>query len=243
MPLFTSHARLAGLFLLLAAVATAVSVITRLNSSVEPPPGNPILFPNILDTVQYVVAGSARTLSGFALVAAAVSLRLALRRSQPVAAGIATTLLGFSGAATAVSGACMLVLAADIPQAVGGGPGPVVAPIMWEIPGWIEPVDAGRWITGTIGFTLAGLGLIALGPVQWRIGGLLKISSIVGVIIGVAMLLIWLDAATIMHRVSGMAFLVWLVVAGIWLAAGLLKSPEPSAVHEDDVPQNRSVPT
>ena len=219
-----SSTRAAGLLLLLTAVATAVSVMTRLNSSIEPLAGSPVQVPIILDTGQYVIAGAARTLSGLALLAAAVLLRLALRREQPIAAGIATTLLELSGAATAISGAAMLALAAALPEAghtvvltYGGPP-----------PGWIEPADAARWIAGKVGFTLAGLGLIALGPVQWRIGGLLKVSAVADVIIGVAMLFIWVDAATVMHRVSGIAFLLWLIVSGIWLVAGLLKPPQPA---------------
>lgn len=222
-----SATRISGLLLLLTAIATAVSVMTRLNSSVEPLEGSLIPFPVILDTGQYLIAGTARVLSGLALLAAAVYLWMALKGIQPQAIGIAATLLVLSGAITAVSGAAMLALAAEIPQAAGGGPGPVVAPMTWEIPAWIEPVDAVRWIAGKVGFTLAGLGLIALGPVQWRMGGLLKISAVADVIIGVAMLFIWVDAATVMHRVSGIAFLLWLIVSGVWLTLGLLKSPQP----------------
>ena len=220
-----SAVRVSGLLLLLTAVATAASVMTRLNSSMEPLAGSPIQVPIILDTGQYVIAGVARILSGLALLAAAIFLRLALRRGQPIAAGIATTLLELSGAVTAISGAAMLALAAGIPPAGDGA-----ATLMtWGAPGWVEPADAARWIAGKVGFTLAGLGLIALGPAQWRIGGLLKVSAVADVIIGVAMLFIWVDAATMMHRVSGIAFLIWLIVTGVWLVAGLLKPPQPEA--------------
>ena len=214
-----SHARSAGLLLLLTAVATAVSVMTRLNSSMEPLAGSPIPLPIILDTGQYVIAGAARTLSGLALLVAAAYLWMALRGSQPQATGLAAALLALSGAATAVSGACMLALAAGIPQAADGN----ATLLAWGVPGWLEPVDAARWITGKVGFTLAGLGLIALGPVQWRMGGILKISAVADVIIGVAMLFIWVDAATVMHRVSGIAFLLWLIVSGVWLTLGLMQ--------------------
>ena len=222
-----SAVRVSGLLLLLTAVATAVSVMTRLNSSMEPLAGSPIQVPIILDTGQYVIAGAARTLSGLALLAAAVFLRLALRREQPIAAGIATTLLELSGAATAISGAAMLALAAGIPQAADGS----ATLVAWDAPGWVEPADAARWIAGKVGFTLAGLGLIALGPVQWRVGGLLKVSAVADVIIGVAMLFIWVDAATMMHRVSGIAFLLWLIISGVWLVAGLLKTPTGETQH------------
>ncbi len=223
-------ARIAGLLLLLAAVATAVSVLTRLTSSMEPNEAAPIQFTIILNTGVYAIAGAARILAGLALLAAAIFLRRATSAWHRWV-DAASLLLGSSGAVTAVSGACMLALAMEIPQAANGGPGPVVAPIVWEIPGWVEPIDAARWITGKIGFTLAGIGLIALGPVQWRIGGLLRVSAVADVIIGVAMLFIWVDAATVMHRVSGIAFLVWLIASGVWLTAGLLKTPEGKTQH------------
>ena len=226
-----STARAAGLLLLLTAIATAVSVLTRLNSSVEPLEGSLIPLPTILDTGQYAIAGAARVLSGLALLAAAVYLWKALRNNQPQAISLAAALLALSGVITAVSGAAMLALAAEIPQAAGGGPGPVVVPMTWEVPAWIGSVDAVRWIAGKVGFTLAGLGLIALGPVQWRMGGLLKISALADVIIGVAMLFIWVDAATVMHRVSGIAFLLWLIISGLWLVAGLLKPPQSATAQ------------
>ena len=219
--------RISGLLLLIAAVATAVSVMTRLNSSMEPLAGSPIQLPIILDTGQYVIAGAARTLSGLALLGAAAYLWFALRGSQPQAMGIAAGLLVLSGAVTAISGAAMLALAGGIPQAADGS----ATLTAWDAPGWVEPADAVRWIAGKVGFTLAGLGLIALGPVQWRIGGLLKVSAVADVIIGVAMLFIWVDAATVMHRVSGIAFLLWLIVSGIWLVAGLLKTPQGETQH------------
>ena len=222
-----SAIRISGLLLLLTAIATALSVMTRLNSSMEPLDGSPIPLPVILDTVQYVIAGAARVLSGLALLAAAACLWFALRSSQPQAMGLAAGLLILSGAATAISGAAMLALAAGIPQAADGA----ATLVAWGVPGWLEPVDGLRWIAGKVGFTLAGLGLIALGPVQWRMGGLLKISAVADVIIGVAMLFIWVDAATVMHRVSGITFLIWLIVSGVWLTAGLLKISQGETQH------------
>lgn len=214
-----SYARSTGLLLLLTALATAVSVMTRLAGSDEPLEGAPVQLPVILDQGQYVISGGARTISGFALVAAAAFLRIVIRPGQPALAGTAATLLEISGAATAISGVSMLALAGVLPQSAEG----TASLAAWSGPGWIEAVDGARWIAGKVGFTLAGLGLIALGPVQWRMGGVLKISAVVDVIIGVAMLFIWVDAATVMHRVSGIAFLLWLIVSGVWLTLGLMQ--------------------
>ena len=219
-----SAIRISGLLFLAAAIATAVSVMTRLASSDEPLAGSPIQLPIILDTGLYVVAGAARVLSGLALLGAAAWLWLALRARQPLAVGIAATLLALSGLVTAVSGASMLALAGGIPQAADGS----ATLVAWGVPGWVESADVIRWFAGKLGFMLAGLGLIALGPVQWRMGGILRASAIADVIIGVAMVFIWVDAATVMHRVSGVAFLVWLIVMGVWLTLGLLKSSQPA---------------
>ena len=219
-------ARSAGLLLLLAAIATAVSVATRLAGSDEPAAGSGSYLPIVLDTGLYATGGGARVLSGLALLAAAVWLRRALAAWRLWTVDAAASLLALSGLVTGISGVCMLALAAQLPEttavaAYAAGPGP--------LPGWTEPVNAARSIAGKAGFTLAGLGLIALAPAQWRIGGLLKISAAADAIIGIAMLFIWVDAATAMHRISGIAFLLWLVISGLWLAAGLLKPPAAPA--------------
>lgn len=220
-----NNTRTAGILLLLAAAATAVSVATRLAGSDEPPAGSPLYLPIILDTGLYAIAGVARVASGLALLAAAWFLRRGMimmltdwtLRSVDIAAG----LLVVSGAITAVSGGCMLALAAAIPEQSAFASG---------VPGWLEPLNSARSISGKAGFALAGLGLIALAPAQWRSGGILKIGAAASAVIGIAMLFIWVDAATVMHRVSGIAFLLWLIIAGVGLAAGLLRRPCPSPV-------------
>ena len=140
------------------------------------------------------------------------------------------TALSLSGVVTIVSGVCAIMLTTIGPSAIAFDDARLL-----ETAGRL---DAARWITGKVGFTLAGLGLIALGPVQWRAGGLLKVSAVADVIIGVAMLFIWVDAATVMHRASGVAFLAWLIVSGLWLVAGLLKPPSPTLA--DDAPQHET---
>ena len=135
--------------------------------------------------------------------------------------GMAVALLGISGIVTAASGACMLALAAAVPAAAGSTPLPALAAV-GGIPGWAEPLNEARSITGKAGFTLAGLGLVALAPAQWRIGGrMLQAGAVASALIGIAMLFIWVDAATVMHRISGIAFLLWLIGYGGGLTAGL----------------------
>ena len=220
-----SSARTAGLFLLLTALATAISVPTRLLADADQPTLTESLLAIIANRGYYATGGAARFVSGIALLAAAWFLWRAMADYHRPAEGLAAGFLGLSGVITAVSGACAVAIAAAVPAPAG----PTATLVVGAGLPNLQPLADARWITGTVGFTLAGLGLIVLGPAQWRIGGLLKASAVADVIIGVAMLFIWIDAATVMHRVSGVAFLLWLIVSGVWLVAGLLKTPEPVA--------------
>lgn len=220
-------ARIAGLSLLLTAVATAIMVPTRLMADADQPTLLATLQAIDDNTPAYTYSAVARIASGIFLVFAAVMLRGAFIPHHPLAARLAITALSVSGLVTLASGVCAIVLTTIGPIAISFDDAGLLQ--------WATRMDAARAITGKVGFTLAGLGLIALGPVQWRVGGLLKVSAVADVIIGIAMLFIWVDAATVMHRVSGVAFLAWLVVSGIWLVAGSLK---PATVGVGDDPEH-----
>ena len=208
-------ARTAGALLLLTALATAVSVQTRLLADADQPTLTESLLAIIANRGYYAAGGVARLASGLALLGAAWFLWRAMADCHRMAVGWGAGFLGMSGLITSVSGACALAIAALATGTDGSS---------------LQPLADARWITGKAGFTLAGLGLIALGPAQWRIGGLLKISAVADVFIGVAMLFIWIDAATMMHRVSGIAFLLWLIISGVWLVAGRLKQRDSAAM-------------
>ena len=68
-----------------------------------------------------------------------------------------------------------------------------------------------------------GLALLVAAPYQWKAGGLLKYISVVTAATGIAMQFIWLDAATVMHRISGIGIFIWLVVIGIMLLTGRIE--------------------
>ena len=223
---FAGGPRLAGLFLLLTAVATAIMVPTRLMADADQPTLLATLQAIDDNTLPYAYSAVARIFSGVFLLVAAGLLRSVTVPYGPVPARLAITALSLSGVVTIVSGVCAIALTTIGPGAVAFDDA--------QLLGWAGRLDAARWITGKVGFTLAGLGLIALGPVQWRAGGMLKISAVADVIVGVAMLFIWVDAATVMHRISGVAFLAWLIASGLWMLAGLLKPPAATPV--DAVP-------
>ena len=77
-----------------------------------------------------------------------------------------------------------------------------------------------RWLTGKIGFAIAGLGLIAAARYQWKAGGTLRRISPVSAIIGISMQFIWVDSATFIHQFSGTAFFLWLVAIGAMFCIG-----------------------
>ncbi|MCY4560485.1 MAG: hypothetical protein OXF79_29800 [Chloroflexi bacterium] len=221
--------RLAGVFLLLTALATAIMVPTRIMADADQPTLRLSLEAIDENTLAYIYSAVARIASGIFLVVAAGLLRSVTTPWFSAPAKLATTALSLSGVITVVSGVCALILTNIGPSAIA-----------FDDAGLFElasRLDTARWITGKLGFSLAGLGLIALAPVQWRVGGLLKGAAVADLVIGVVMLFIWVDAATAMHRVSGIAFLAWLVVSGIWLVAGRLKPPAPT-LDADDAPQN-----
>ena len=221
--------RLAGIFLLLTAVATAIMVPTRLMADADQPTLHLTLQAIDDNTLAYTYSAVARIASGIFLVVAAGLLRSVTTPYRPAPARLAVAALSLSGVITVVSGVCALILTNIGPSAIAFDDAR-----LFEL---ASRLDTARWITGKAGFSLAGLGLVALAPVQWRMGGLLKVSAVADVIIGVVMLFIWVDAATVMHRVSGIAFLAWLIVSGLWLVAGLLKPPAPN-FDADDAPQD-----
>ncbi len=199
-------ARRAGVLLLLTAVATGISVFARISADADQPTIEESLRAIATNTGMYTVAGVARVLSGFTLVAAA----WVLWRSTVVREGLGTPLVPYllaaSGVITAASGVCALVLAAFV-----GDASDVAATAT------TETVSTLRWVTGKLGFSAAGLALATVGLGQWKASRVIAAASLV---IGLGMLLIWVDAATIMHRISGNAFFIWLVVMGVLLLRG-----------------------
>ena len=199
-------ARMAGVFLLLTALATVVSVAARVSADADQPTLDESLRAIATNTGMYTVAGVVRVLSGIVLVAAAwYALKSTVLR-EGLGTPLVPYLLVASGVITAASGVCALVLAASV-----GDPSEVAATAA------TEAVSTLRWVTGKLGFTAAGLALAAVGLRQW---GASRVIAAASVVIGLSMLLIWVDSATIVHRISGNAFFVWLVVIGVLLFRG-----------------------
>jgi hypothetical protein len=239
-PVLILDFRTAGVFLLLTALATAISVPARLMAGADDTP-----FADSLAQAQnqdaariaqlemaeklaaigdsrtaYAIGGAARLVGGITLLVAGLALWRSMNAVYPLAMGLAGLLLVASGIASAVSGASAVAL-----SVLGSEPQrTVVLTSGYSIAGGAEDVlFTIRWVAGSLGFALVGLALVALAPVQWRMAGPLRAAALVEFVLGVAMLFIWIDAATVVHRISGIAFLILLVVAGLALATGRLR--------------------
>ena len=200
---------------MLTAAATAVMVVARVSADADQPTLAESLRAIADNSATYATSGAARCLSGVTLLIAGWYLwRTAVIRER-LARPLVPALFVASGVATVVSGVSAIALvasASDVSQTAGSS---VVA-----IDATTETIAYLRWLTGTIGFTLAGLGLIIAARYQWSVGGALRRIAPASGLTGIAMLFIWFDAATVMHRVSGIAFFAWLVVIGVMLWTG-----------------------
>ena len=202
-------ARRAGLLLIATALASALMVFTRVAADADQPALLESLAAIAENRAMYTSSAVARILSGITLVAAAWYLLRTWIIRQRLATPLVPYLLGTSGAVTVLSGACALVLAFSA-SSVGD----------ITVTGLTETMDLLRWLTGKLGFAVAGLALLGASRYQWKVGGALRRISPASAIIGLIMQLIWVDAATILHPIVGVAFMAWLLAVGVMLATG-----------------------
>ena len=206
-PADATPVRTAGMLLILTAVLTAVAIGGRVAADADQPTLAESMVAIGERSVLYGTGGAGRFLSGVTLVLAAWLLWRALRIREPGGILLVSGLLALSGALTAVSGLCSVALA------LSASPTPEVTPA-------IEAISAVRWITGKAGFSAAGLALVAAARSQWVAGGTLRLFSPLSAVVGLGMQLIWVDAATAVHRLTGPAFFLWLLVIGAMLVTG-----------------------
>lgn len=205
--------RRAGALLLLTAAASVVMVLARVAADAD--------RPDLLESIRaigankamYSLSGAARLISGLTLIAAAWFLWNTWIVRERFGTPVVPLLLAASGAFTAVSGVCAITLAAAAPAASEAAALSVVASST-------ETIDSIRWVTGKLGFAAAGLALLAAAERQWKAGGAIRRIAPVSMAAGVAMQFIWVDAATMVHRVSGVAFVLWLVAIALMLLTG-----------------------
>ena len=201
---------MASAFLLLTAVATLVMVYARVAADAD--------RPELLESLQaiaenrgmYSLTGAARLVSGLTLFAGAWFLWRTGLAQGSVAKRTVAALFAISGAFTADSGISALLLAGAAPEAAASG----------SVNSFTESVAFLRWLTGKLGFAAAGLALAAVALDRLKADGGMKAFALASAVTGVLMQFIWIDAATVIHRIVGVAFFWWLVVTGIMLLWG-----------------------
>ena len=221
-----SSARWAGLLLFLTGIATVVSVAARVSAGADQPTLEESLAVIAQNQAAYFLGGAARLVSGIALIFAGSFVYRALGISQSVSAKLMLVLFILSGLFTALSGGLAMALAQIAPGATELSGATTVA----SGASWMYDL---RWLTGTVGFTAAGL---ALGAAAWaypKTGRAAWVIVRASAAIGIAMLFIWIDAATAMHRISGIAFLLWLIGMGSLFLSG---GPTANEAESDATP-------
>ena len=205
--------RCAGALLILAAAATVVAVVGRVSAAADQASLAASLAAIAEGRGPYAAGGAARLASGLALAAAAWCLLRPPVEARLRVWGLVTGLFAASGILTACSGAGAVVLAASVPDGLDA--------VGLEALAREQAGAAGlRRATGAAGFALAGLGFVAAARGQWRGGGVLRRIAPASGALGLAMQLVWLDAATWVHPITGTAFVVWLAAAGACLVTG-----------------------
>lgn len=209
-------ARLAGVLLLATAVLTVIMVYARVSADADQATMLASLQAMAENSAMFGLSGLMRFLSGLTFTAAGLLLLRTWIIRERWATPLVPYLFVFSGLLTAVSGALaiFIVTGPSLETALATGPS-----TSSEYTG-LGAIYHQRWITGKIGFAAAGLALIVAARYQWQVGGALRKVAPGSAILGVAMQFIWVDSATIMHPIIGIAFFLWLLVVGAMLSTG-----------------------
>ena len=190
------------------ALLTLLSVFWRVLASADEPTLAASLAAIAESRGAYLAAGVTRLAAGATLLVGA----WCLGRTGAARGWVAPVLLALSGLLTLLSGASAVVLGA-----VFAGLDPESGGALAR---WAAPVEGVRWFAGAGGFAAAGLALIAVAAAPRRRSAVALLLAAATAAVGAAMQLIWIDAAGAVHRVSGIAFVAWLAVAGAGLLAG-----------------------
>ncbi len=206
---------IAAFILILAALAAVVMVWTRLQADFDQPTIEQSFRAIDDNSVWVTFHGAARIWLGAFLISSQSMIGLMLVSNHRRAFNLGRVLLSLGGIAFIMSGVITVMM-----------PGAVAFGEVFGIDG--ESYHSYRQIAGNIGSSFIGLALIAMVPIQWRTGGVTKTTAILGIIAGVGMLLVWWDAASLMHRITGAVFLIWLVTT-----AAAMMWTRPQYTHEN----------
>ncbi len=208
----------AGSLLIFSAIAAAAMVWTRLQAGIDQPTFEETLAAIDQNTLWYTWHGMARTFFGALLIAAAVFLKPAMLLARGWQLRLSSVLLSLGGIAMIISGVLVIFIVA-----------------VYRVDTFdLESFDHYREIAGSIGNTLIGLTIVLLSVLQWRLGGFMKPVALLAPFVGIGMTIVWVDAATIFHRISGTGFLIWLLTTALVLIAGAFTSARTKSVVGTD---------
>lgn len=206
-------ARVAGWLLVSTAAATAVMIVGRVAADADESTFMGSLTAIASGGGEYALSGAARLVSGITLLAAAWFLSRTWIIRRRLATPLVPGLFALSAVFTAVSGALAVALASMASRAVDLG-------AQSSTFARAETISDMRWLTGKVGFALAGLALVVAARYQWRVGEVLRYVAPVSAALGIGMQFIWVNSATVAHPIIGTAFLIWLVGVGMMLLTG-----------------------
>ena len=189
---------------MLSAIAAAAMVWTRLQADIDQPTFEETLAAIDQNTLWYTWHGMARAFFGALLIAAAGFIKPAMLLARGWQLRLSGVLLSLGGIAMIISGVLVIFIAS----------------VHWVDTYNLESFDHYREIAGSISNTFIGLAIVLLSVVQWRLGGFMKPIALLAPFVGIGMILVWVDAATIFHRISGTGFLIWLLATALVLIAG-----------------------
>ena len=179
-------------------------VVARVSADVDEPTMAESLRAIPESRALFSLSTVARLLSGLTLLVAGWFLLRARSSPESWTTAPVAYLLGLSGVCTTLSGVAAIIMA------VGASPG--------EQSAFLESAYHVRWAMGEVGFSLAGLALVAGVRPRWAITGSPRFLAVASAVLGAAMLFIWWDVATVVHRAVGILFLIWLLAVGTTLA-------------------------
>jgi hypothetical protein len=213
--------RITGGLLIAYMGAVIVAVAARVASNADQEPFRTSLQLIAANRELYLTSLVSNLISNFLLVALAGGLYLTFRPRQRYLALLGASMFlaaGLIWMVSNISGLALAQLAQEFAKAPGSEGDMFAASA--------RAVELTREFAGRTAFTLAALGLLAL-------GGLIAWSKVLprwlgwlAVVVGVLTLFIWYEAAAALHRIGGTGYLLWLLLTGGWL---LLRGTKDSA--------------
>ena len=224
-----SAAWMAGVFLVFTVLVTVVAVVARVAADAD----ESTLLASLAAISErkglYAIGGASRLVSGITLIVGAWFLLRTWIIRERLGTPAVPGLFAVSAIFTGLSGALAVALAASVSEATD----------LAATDASTQTIAYLRWFTGKLGFAGAGIALLLAAKYQWKVGGTLRYISPLSVAIGVAMQFIWWDAVSVLHRISGVAFLVWLLVIGLMLLTGRVErhfAGSPAHPYEETRP-------